>query len=176
MTNLPPIIPPEYLSSKDYFYAFVSALAGVVLGILWSEFQFWRKARNHRKAVRQGFLDAFADVSRLVTQAIGQLEDVQAGRQNPVGGIPNYTLDSLALVRLLERADGALPHSVLREIDGLRYQIGHIENKMQMLYSIAANSGSHTAVAHHEFASVLAHLKMAVGWISQRKGDVEKAG
>jgi hypothetical protein len=90
--------------------------------------------------------------------------------------ISNFTLDSLSLVRWIDRADGALSHQVLRDIDVLRYQIEHIENKMQMLYSIASNYGSHTAVAHHEFGSTLAHLKMAVGWISERKRDVEKAG
>ncbi len=162
----------DFICSKEFLHDVIGSLLGFVIGVLWSEFQFRRQARERRVAVRQGFLDSFDSIAKLVAQSIEQLEGI-----HKVGavGVPNYTLDSISLVRLIDRADGAIPLKMLRDIDGLRYQIGHIENKMQMLYSIAAYSGSNGAVAHPEFGSVLTHLKLAAGWLSDMRREVEAA-
>jgi len=160
----------DFIFSKEFLHDVIGSLLGFVIGVFWSELQFKRKVGKHRIAVRQGFLDSFDSVSRLVAQSIEQLEGVYKPN---AAGVPNYTLDSISLVRLIDRADGVMPPKLLRDIDGLRYQIGHIENKMQMLYSIAAYQGINAAVAHPEFNSVLQHLKLASGWISEMRKEVE---
>src|ERR1700683_2002721 len=110
----------DFVCTKEFLHDVVSSFVGLVVGILWGEFQFRRKEKERRKAVRQAFVDSFDNISKLVTQSIGQLEGIH--KPNAVG-IPNYTLDSISLVRLIDRADGAIPRELLQEIDGLRYQL-----------------------------------------------------
>jgi len=96
-----------------------------------------------------------------VTQAIQRLDAIN--RSEKVG-FPNYTLDSISLIRHLDKTARFLPKQTLSDVDGLRYQIEHADNKMQMLYSIVATMVL-ISTAHPEFASLLEHLKKVNEWI-----------
>lgn len=152
-------------SPKDYWYATISALIGVLLGIGWSESRYRRMAVERAKAARAGLVASLVGNRDLAVQAKGQIENKN---------FPNYSFDVASLIRWIDRAHDSLPAETLRQVDGLRFQLEHVSNKMQMLYSIAATDGSDKAAEHPECGSVLRHLGLIEGWIDERKSEIER--
>jgi len=139
--------------------------------MLWGELRYRLAEKKQKPVAISGLIDSLTFISSLVTQAIQRLDAIN--RSEKVG-FPNYTLDSISLIRHLDKTARFLPKQTLSDVDGLRYQIEHADNKMQMLYSIVANDGIDKARAHPEFASLLEHLKKVNEWILERKKEIEK--
>jgi len=155
----------EFFTLKDFFYTFLSAIAGVVIGVVWTEWRAATKEKKRKKEELRLLREVLLESKKLATQALQQYQ----ARTTPPG-IPNFTLDVSGLVRRVDRLQGLVPSAMIAAVDGLRYQMEHASIKMVTIYQMAASGQN--AVAHPEYASCQAHLGQIVGWVDQRLEDV----
>jgi hypothetical protein len=161
----PQIAAAEFFTSKDFFYTFLSAISGVVIGVLWTEWRSSCRERKRRKVELALLRSALMEAKELVKQAIAQYKT-----PSKPPGVPNFTLDVSGLIRRVERLQGLVSSPLLAAVDRLRFQMEHVSLKMITVYHLAASGNN--VLTHPEIASCQAHLEMIEGWINDRLEDI----
>ena len=152
------------LSWKDYWYAAVSALIGVVSGIRWADRQWRLKVEADRQALKQNIVKAFRSNLGGIEQAIKFLTSTPQI-------IPNYRLDSLTVSHLLlSGRDLFHDQDLFDHFNWQRYQLDHINAKLDYLHLhlalTASTGGIDIELAHREYSSLVSHLRITQTEIS----------
>lgn len=151
-------------SPKDYWYATISALIGVIIGIGWAKRQWRREREADRQALKQNIVKAFRLSLGGIDQCIKFLTSAP-----PI--IPNYRLDSLTVSHLLLSGRGLFHNQELfDQFNWQRYQLDHINAKLDYLHiylALTASTGSvDTRMAQSEYNSLVSHLHITKKEIS----------
>lgn len=151
--------------AAQYWYATVGAFVGAFLSAVWTYFIYSLVQIKRRNEARQGLIKSLRFSLQLTGQAIEQLQ-----ASNP----PSFLLDVAALIRWIDRAHDVLSDEAIAKVDGLRYQLDHANQKLAMIYSIAAESGNPAAIKHPEYQSLQRHLVQIDKWTKERIADIER--
>jgi hypothetical protein len=139
-------------SPKDYWYALVSALIGVFVGIRWTLWHFARQQARHRALCLSRLRACIEFNLERLNQAKGQLAQ---------GVIPNYPLDTAQLNHWITQSHDFIPSELLRHLDWQRFQLDHISSKFIVANSaVVANAGNAAinAAQQQYFAALVASL------------------
>lgn len=146
-------------NGSDWFFAFVSALMGTLLGIGFAEIRYSYIGKKQKKLSLDNLYKTLVHVRQLLDQSKRQLtEDLKTD------GIPNFTLDTSTLLNRISKSEEYISNDLWVRLNGLRYQMEHLNNKLAMLYFISMN-GNQDVEGHPEFASVLKHTELVKKWI-----------
>ena len=152
-------------SPKDYWYATISALIGVLIGIGWTNRKWKLELEADRQALKQNIVKAFRSNLGGIDQAIKFLTGTPQI-------IPNYRLDSLTISHLLlSGRDLFHDQALFDHFNWQRYQLDHINAKLDYLHIhlalTASTGGIDTGLAHREYSSLVSHLQTTKSEISQ---------
>ena len=147
----------DFLSVKDYWYAFVSAVFGCIGGIQWAK---WRAAKNQKKAdqeTRRALLVAMQNIVQLATQARAQFQT----------GQPNFPLETERPSFLCNRVSHFRDSTLRGEVEGLIYQCSHYNAKLMVvnsayMTSLVTNTPQAFLAAYS--AMMVQHLGQIIGW------------
>jgi hypothetical protein len=113
---------PKMNSTIDLTNAFVGAVFGTAFTLAGYFFARFLKAKAAKKKL--------AEIIEFNCQRLEQIRDYLTQ-----GGVPNFPLDTVGMVVWLHSASGIIKEPLLSEIDGYRFQLNHIGNKVDMLYT-----------------------------------------
>lgn len=146
----------------NLFFAFLSALAGVVLGVLWAKRE-WRKERAAEKErLRANLMRAF----RLNLDRIEQCLDYL---QRPEPVIPNFQLDPASVMFVLLGGRELFQcQEFFDRCDWQRYQLEHLNVKLDQLRTeVVAGSTEQSRFTPSSLESLLQHLRITQSDITQ---------
>lgn len=139
----------------NLFFAFLSALAGVVLGVLWAKRE-WRKERAaERDRLRANLVRAFRLNLDRIEQCLDYLQ-----RPDPV--IPNFQLDPASVMFvLLGGRELFKSQEFFDRCDWQRYQLEHLNVKLDQLRThVIAGPTGQPRLTPSPLESLLQHLKV----------------
>jgi hypothetical protein len=152
----------------NLFFAFLSAFAGVVLGVLWAKRQWGKDRARQLQRLRANLIRAF----RLNLERIDQcLEYLQ--RSDPV--LPNFRLDAISVLHVLHGGRELFEDDAFFDrCDWQRYQLDHLNAKLDQLQTfLASSSTTQPRLTPSPFESPLQHLKVTRRDITQLLSDYE---
>ena len=152
----------------NLFFAFLSALAGVVIGILWGRRQVARDRAERIRILRTNLVTAFRFNLDRIDQCLDYLQ-----RSPPV--IPNFRLDTATPTYILMTGrDLFSDEAMFDRFSWQRYQLDHISAKLDYLHNhLASNSGG--GLTPSPYDSLLQHLKVTKRDISELMVDYDAA-
>lgn len=116
------VLAPSESTFLQYWYAFVGAVFGTAFtlgGVFITRRMKEREAR--------------AKLVERIRFNRERLEQVRGYLANNT--VPSFPLDTTGLIIWLHSSSGLLKQQLIDDIDGHRYQLDHIHNKMQMVFS-----------------------------------------
>ncbi|HVS53603.1 MAG TPA: hypothetical protein VHD62_14705 [Opitutaceae bacterium] len=147
----------EFLSAKDYWYAFVSAILGCVGGIQWAKWQMAAKQKKTDHEARIALLGAIEKILQLSVQASAQFQS----------GQPNFPLEVQRASFLCDRVSQFQDPAVRDEIEGLIYQCSHYNAKLTVVnsaYMTTLITNTSPAILSAYSSMMVQHLQQIVGW------------
>src|SRR6267143_485063 len=152
-------------SPKDYWYAAISALIGVIIGIGWAKRKWRLELEAGRRALKQNIVSAFRSNLGGIEQAIKFLTGTPQR-------IPNYRLDSLTVSHLLLSGRELFHDQALFDhFNWQRYQLDHINAQMDYLHIYlaltASTGGTDTGITQRHYSSLVSHLEITNKEISE---------
>lgn len=151
----------------NLLFAFLSAFAGTVFGVLWAR-QQWKRDRVARaRQLRANLIKAFRFNLDRIAQCLDYLQ------RSPVV-IPNFRLDTATPAQvLLSGRELFADEGLFDRFDWQRYQLDHINAKLDYLHThIATGSSSH--VSPSPLDSLLQHLTVTQRDITQLLDDYQR--
>lgn len=152
-------------SPKDYWYATISALIGVIIGIGWAKRKWRLELEADRQALKQNIVKAFRSNLGGIDQCIKFLTGTPQI-------IPNYRLDSLTVSHLLLSGRGLFhDQGLFDRFNWQRYQLDHINAKLDYLHlylALTASGGAADAgMVQQHYSSLVSHLQITKKEISE---------
>jgi hypothetical protein len=142
-------IPDWMLSGKDYWFALVSAIAGVLIGIWLTEWRF-AKAEALRKQKRiHSLLDSIRLNVDLIDIALG-FADLQ--------GLGNFPMDGATLGSRISACVDDLPAETIKGLNWERFQLDHIAFKV-LVANITVSTAGYISTSPTSHADVSYHLR-----------------
>jgi hypothetical protein len=159
----------------NLFLNVVGSLIGVVVGVWYSRYELSKLRESEKKELRVRLIEAFKSNINGVQQMIGQLTS-----QPPC--IPDYRLDTESIAHILFHGrDLFEDENWFRQFNHQRYQLGHINAKVDFLNDITNLSGITPdsifvagGVAQQRYLTVIGHLQTTHREISGLIADYEK--
>lgn len=152
----------------NVFFAFLSAFAGVVIGVLWARRQARRERERREATLRANLVRAFRFNLDRIAQCLDYLH-----RPQPV--IPNFRLDSSTPAHiLLIGGDLFGDPAMFDRFDWQRYQLDHLNAKLEYLHQHIV-AGSPATLTPSPFDSLLQHLRVTQADITQLLADFDAA-
>ena len=112
----------------NLFFAFLSALAGVVLGVLWARQKFRKDRALRLEHLRESLIRAFRLNLDRIEQCLDYLQ-----RPSPV--IPNFRLDASSVMSVLQNGRELFEDAAFFDrCDWQRHQLDHLNAKMDQLH------------------------------------------
>jgi len=112
----------NFCAGWQYWYGFVGALFGAAIALAYDR----RKKKDSQRV-------ALAKLREILVRNSGLMAEVL--KWIIPGGKPNFTLDTLGLNLWIAASAGVIDPDVLRDLDGHRYQLEHINTKLTIFYS-----------------------------------------
>lgn len=152
----------------NLFFAFLSALAGTMLGVLWARWQWKRDRLAQAQQLRGNLIRAFQFNLERIAQCLEYLHS------SPMV-IPNFRLDTATPVHILLMGRGLFTDvAMFDRFNWQRYQLEHINAKLDYLHNhVATGLSSHTNPSPVQ--SLLQHLTVTRQDITQLLADYEAA-
>lgn len=148
----------------NLLFAFLSAFAGTVFGVLWARRQWKRDHLARARQLRANLVKAFRFNLDRITQCLDYL-------QRSPAVIPNFRLDAATPAHiLLTGRDLFVDESLYDRFDWQRYQLDHINAKLDYLHTHIA-IGSTSQVTPSPFDSLVQHLTVTQRDITQLLDD-----
>lgn len=141
---------------KDFFYTFLSAIAGVFIGVLWSTWRANSKEKKNQKA-RAALIETVQDIVQLVTQASQQFQS----------GQPNFPLGIQRASALCDRISEFRDKTLRGEIEGFISHCSHYNSKIIVVNSAYMTTlvTGHSAAALAPYSTMMVeHLQKILGW------------
>ena len=137
----------------NLFFAFLSALSGVVIGILWGRRQLASDRAQRIEILRANLVKAFRFNLDRIDQCLDYLQ-----RAPPV--IPNFRLDTATPTHILLMGRELFSdQGMFERFSWQRYQLDHLNAKLDYLHGhLASDSG--TRLTPSPYDSLLQHLKV----------------
>jgi hypothetical protein len=152
----------------NVFFAFLSALAGVVIGVLWAGRQAKREQKKRAALLRANLKKSFRFNLDRIDQCLDYLQ-----RPQPV--IPNFRLDAATPAHILLLGGELMGDAALRDrFDWQRYQLDHLNAKLEYLHQHIV-SGSPANLTPSPFESLLQHLRITRSDVTQLLADADTA-
>lgn len=150
----------------NLFFAFLSAFAGTVLGVIWARRQWQRERTLQAQHLRDNLIKAFRFNLDRIGQCLSYLQ-----RPQPV--IPNFRLDAATPTHILLAGRELFPDVALFDrFNWQRYQLDHVNAKLEQLHAhLAAGSATQLMPSPHD--SLVQHLVTTQQDIAQLLSDYE---
>lgn len=142
-------LPDWMLSVKDYWFAFVSAVAGVGIGIWLTERRF-AKSETIRKERR---IHALLESVRLNLDLI----DIALSFTD-LKGLGNFPMDGATLGARISACVDDLPAGTIKSLNWERFQLDHIAFKV-LVANITVSNAGHIPTSPTSLSDVSNHLQ-----------------
>lgn len=142
-------IPDWMLSGKDYWFAFVSAIAGVLIGIWLTERRFAKSERIRRERRIHSLLESIRLNMNLIDTALGFAD---------LKGLGNFPMDGAALGARIAACVDDLSFELVKDLNWERFQLDHIAFKV-LIANITVSTAGHTPTNPITLFSVASHLR-----------------
>lgn len=160
----------QYVAFKDYFFAFIGAVMGTLIGVWAARRQEATRTTQRRLALLQHLAATFRFNLDRLRQALAMF------RGDPLQ-IPNYTLDDLPIVQILvAERDLITDRSLYDAVYWQRFQLQHINAKFGHLHAnlAAQPPGAITPQFQQALASCVTHCTTTEAEISTLVGRLER--
>lgn len=158
-----PALAPSLLTDHKWGDSLIDVFLATAIGYAIAKIQESFSRRHERRLVRSGVIRCLEFNRQLIAQAKLQMDGVG----QPVN-VPNYPLDADGLTYWVARARAVLSDATLNSLDGLRFQLAHVNQKLQTCPA-SADPGFRAA-----FASIRTHLDQLHTWTLERLVEVER--
>jgi len=157
---------PEAL--KDLSINLIASLIAFLLGVGWAKRQ-WKKDQEHlAKNLRIQLVKAFKSAVSGLDQGLGFL------KSNPPT-IPNYRIDTATISHILLNGRDLTSEDLFTHLNWQRYQLDHINTKLDYLHMYLSASGDGLSTAVLEgFGSLVVHMETTKKEISSLLPALEK--
>lgn len=142
-------IPDWMLSGKDYWFAFVSAIAGVLIGIWLTERRFAKSERMRRDRRIHSLLESVRLNIGLIDTALGFAD---------LRGLGNFPMDGSTLGARIAACVDDLSFGLVKDLNWERFQLDHIAFKI-LVANITVSTAGHTPTNPITLSSVASHLR-----------------
>ena len=149
MTFLLSYIPDWILSGKDYWFAIVSAIFGVLIGIWLTERRF-KKSELIRKERR---IHSLLESIRLNISLIDEGLKI-----TDLNGLGNFPMDGSTLGSRISACVDDLSSEAIKDLNWERFQLDHIAFKI-LVANITVSTAGHTPTNPITLSSVSSHLR-----------------
>ena len=146
----------EFLSLKDYWYAFVSAILGCLGGITWAERQAKYERLRKNRVARDALIQAIELIVQLANQASSQFRS----------GYPNFPLEIQRAATLCNQIAEFNDKNLRGEIEGLLYQCSHYNAKLTVVntaYMTSLVTNTSPAILAGYSGMMIQHLSQIIG-------------
>lgn len=142
-------IPDWVFSVEGYWFAFISAIAGVLIGIWLTERRFAKSENVRRDRKIHSLLESVRLNIGLIDTALGFAD---------LRGLGNFPMDGATLGARIAACVDDLSFELVRDLNWERFQLDHIAFKV-LIANITVSTSGHTPTNPITLASVASHLR-----------------
>ncbi len=148
MSLLLACVPDWMFSSENYWFAFVSAIAGVIIGIWLTESRFKKAEALRRKRRIDSLLESIRFNVDLIDVALGYTD---------LKGLGNFPMDGTTLGARISACVDDLPAETIKSLNWERFQLDHIAFKV-LVANITVSTAGHISTSPISHDDVSNHL------------------
>lgn len=141
----------SFFTIKDFFYAFLSAGMGTVLGVVWSTWVLNNKVKKQSQNNKTFLKNIVQSNINLLGIALSLINDERK--------LPNFPLDSATFAKRIDSNIDNYSKDTIVLLAQARYQLDHLNNKIAFANSTAAPTTTGIAVAPHSLVDISQHAQ-----------------